>query len=66
MTNEHFSIRVERAPHNMFAWAIMEQRGPMEYIEVAGSLKTYAKPSDAVLAAEQVLGVLVPRQEEGC
>lgn len=61
MADGNFSIRVERAPaNNMYAWVIMEHSSTIESIEVASSLKTYEKPSQAVSAAERVLGVLLP------
>jgi len=61
MTDANFSIRVDEAPsHNMYAWVIVEQRGATEPVEVAASLKTYAQPSEAMRAAEHILGVLAP------
>jgi len=61
MAEANFSIRVEKVPsYDAYAWVIMELRDGMEPVEVAASLQTYPKPSDAIRAAERVLGVLAP------
>ena len=64
MTDDHFSIRIERAASDTFAWVIMEERDSEEPFEVAASLKTYDKPSDAVRAAEEVLAALFPAEPQ--
>ena len=56
MTDSLLSIRVEAAgTTDRFVWVIMELRTEEDAIEIAASLRSYKKPSEALHSAETVL-----------